>query len=333
MQLDYWTRHWYSASVFHFSTLLLLPFSWLFQLLVWVRSHLYRWGILRIYFFPVPVIVIGNVTVGGTGKTPLVMWVAHYLKAQGYSPGIVTRGIGSKKPWRQPHRVNAQDVAEDVGDEAILLCKKSDSPVVVGIDRVAAIHFLLQQVHCDVIISDDGLQHYRMDRDIEIAVVDGARRFGNQLLLPAGPLREPVSRLKKVDFVMVNGGGGAQDQNELRMMLQPVACVAVRDPEKKMAMNYFVGKKVHAVAAIGHPQRFFQMLVALGYDIIPHVFPDHYLYRREDLNFKDDLPILMTEKDAVKCEAFADEQYWYVSVGVIVSENFQQDFTHKLANV
>ena len=321
------TRIWYRQ--FHFITVFLLPFSMLFAACTALRRWMFRVGIKKIKRVSVPVIVVGNITTGGTGKTPFVIWLAHYLQSQGYHPGIVSRGVGGKK-HRLPHIVKLTDSTDHVGDEAMLLAEHTQCPLVICADRVAATRHLLQHFHCNIVISDDGLQHYRLGRDIEIAMVDGARRFGNHYLLPAGPLREPISRLQKVNFVIINGGHAP---DELTMTLQATALISVQDKQKTFTLSQFPHKKVHAVAGIGHPEQFFQMLKQQGFDVIEHIFPDHYTYRAKNLHFNDSLPIFMTEKDAVKCRSFADQRYWYLSVTAKMSDGFEQKLWAQLTSI
>ena len=314
------TNAWYQTSL-TFITFLLLPFSWLFWLCVKVRYWFYQFGIIKIKHFPVPVIVVGNITVGGTGKTPFVIWLAQFLQSQGYRPGIVSRGVGGRKHFKA-YPVEARSLAEEVGDEALLLLKNTGCPVVISVNRVAAVEYLLKNFYCDIVISDDGLQHYRLGREIEIALVDGLRRFGNKCLLPAGPLRESISRLKKVDFVIVNEGNV---NDKFVMNLDPIQFISVKYPDKEYTFEKFPHKKIHAIAGIGHPERFFSRLQRLGLDVIPHTFKDHYLYQAKDFNFAPELPIVMTEKDAVKCQAFAEDNYWYLQVSVKMSNTFQDE--------
>ncbi len=295
--------HWYQKK-YTWLTLMLLPFSWLFRGVVAMRAFFYRVGIFRRVTLPVPVIVVGNITTGGTGKTPFVIWLAAWLQVQGFRPGIVSRGVGGKQQ-RLPRQVSATSAVAEVGDEAVLLLQRTGCPVVVGVDRVAAAQFLLMQNACDIIISDDGLQHYRLQRTLEIAIVDGVRHFGNGGLLPAGPLREPIKRLRHVDVVIESGRD---------FMLSAETLVSVCQPSTRLALADFPRSMIHAVAGIGHPARFFQVLQREGFDVMSHVFPDHYLYRRPDIYFNDDLPVLMTEKDAVKCRQFADRRHWYLLV-------------------
>jgi tetraacyldisaccharide 4'-kinase len=319
------TRYWYRTS-FHWLTYLLRPFAFLYGLLVMVRCVLYRIGIFKTYHFSVPIIVVGNITVGGTGKTPFVIWLAHFLRSHGYQPGIVSRGVGGRK-HKTAYWVSSHASVKEVGDEAWLLAKNTHCPVVIGVNRPLAVQALLQQTRCNVVISDDGLQHYALARDIEIVMVDSVRRFGNTYLLPAGPLREPISRLRSVDFIIVNG---ETTEDVYSMSLIPGHLISVCCPELTRPLNLFSRVTVHAVAAIGHPERFFQALRTAGVEIIPHIFSDHHLYCANDFNFQDTLPIIMTEKDAVKCLDFADERYWYWPVTAVLSHAFERDMLSSL---
>lgn len=308
MQFDL-TRYWYQDKMN-----LLLPLAWLFGACVAIRRFCYRVGLFKTYRLSVPIIVVGNISVGGTGKTPFVIWLAAWLHSQGYRPGIVSRGVGSQFKHRKPYLVKENDSAEQVGDEAILLIQQTQCPMVICVNRVAAARELLAQADCNVVISDDGLQHYALDRDIEIVIVDGERRFGNGCLLPAGPLREPVSRLGEVDMVVVNGGRA----DELSMQLELMSIKKLKQYAATERLE--AGATIHAVAGIGNPERFFQTLRRAGFAVIPHVFPDHYRYRSSDLAFNDDLPVIMTAKDAVKCQAFAKENWWYAEVEIKIDQ-------------
>jgi tetraacyldisaccharide 4'-kinase len=325
-------RQWLRLTPWH---VVLLPLSILFGLVAALRRVLYRAGLLRAIRLPVPVIVVGNISVGGTGKTPLVLWLADFLRQQGYHPGIVSRGYGGGTQG-----VVAVEIRSDpavVGDEPLLLARKSGCPVWVGRDRVAAGNALLRaHTECDVLVSDDGLQHYRLDRDLEIVVVDGERKFGNGLLLPAGPLREGVSRLRSVDAVVVNGGSlkaAMQLRNEFEMNLEGGVFYNLRQPELRAAAADFGGKKLHAVAGIGNPQRFFAYLRRMGLVFEEHAFPDHCAYRSQDLDYDNADALLMTEKDAVKCAGFADERYWALAVEVILPPAFGQTILQKLRDI
>ena len=300
-------HYWYGN---HPLTLVLAPLSWLYCGLAVARRAAYRAGILKVQRLPVPVIVVGNLTAGGTGKTPLVAWLAEFLKQSGYSPGIVSRGYrGRAQHWPQQVRPDSDPVA--VGDEAVVLARHCACPIAVGPDRVAAVRALLEHHACDVIVSDDGLQHYALGRDVEIAVIDGVRRFGNGRCLPAGPLREPASRLRAVDLVVVNGLAG---HGEYAMRLSGEQAHNLKDEQRTRHLKEFAGQQVHAVAGIGHPARFVDLLRRFGVRAIEHAFPDHHLFEPEDFSFDDGLPVLMTEKDAVKCQRFAADNYWYVPV-------------------
>lgn len=319
------TTDWYRQTL-TFITILLLPFSWLFALIVAMRRQCYRRGIFKMQSVMARVIVVGNITVGGTGKTPFVIWLAQFLQTQGYRPGIISRGVGGKN-HHKPHWVQASDAAKDVGDEAILLVKRTACPLVIATDRVAAAQSLLQHNDCNIIISDDGLQHYRLMRDLEIAIIDGERKLGNEQLLPAGPLREPRSRLNEVDLVIVNGD---ENQNENWMLLETSQLFSLSNPQKQINFRDFPRQKIHAVAAIGNPERFFASLRRAGFELITHVFPDHYIYQAKDLAFNDGLPVIMTEKDAVKCFSFAHEHYWYLPVTAKISPQCENILLTKL---
>jgi tetraacyldisaccharide 4'-kinase len=256
-----------------------------------------------------PVVVVGNLSVGGTGKTPLVVWLVARLTDLGFRPGVVTRGYGGSS--KNARLIDSFDNPMVVGDESILLARRTGGPVAIGRDRPAASQLLIN-AGCDVVVSDDGLQHYALARDCEIVVIDGDRRFGNGWLLPAGPLREPESRLASVDAVVVNGGpelpGGA-----LRMRLEAGSAVSVIGGTVR-ALHAFAGRSVHAVAGIGNPQRFFSMLRAYGIEVAGHPLPDHAQLQAADISFADERPVLMTEKDAVKCAGIAGPHHWYVPV-------------------
>lgn len=305
--------YWYNKGGI---TLLLLPFSWLFCAVAVLRRLLYRIGALKVHHLPIPVIIVGNISVGGTGKTPLVTWLVELLRVQGYTPGIVSRGYGgAASHW--PQQVRADSDPRMVGDEAVLLSRRTACPMAVGPNRVEAANALLSHTDCDVIVADDGLQHYALGRDIEIAVIDGVRRFGNQHCLPAGPLREPLGRMATVDLVVTNGVAGTR---EYHMELIPTRLHNLASTNKNMSLDHLKGKTVHAIAGIGHPERFFRQLESHGLTVIEHPFPDHHPFEAEDIVFSDTLPVLMTEKDAVKCQAFAGDQHWSVPVDAKLDE-------------
>jgi len=304
---------------------LLLPLAGLFRLIATLRRLCYRYGPCRVQRFPVPVIVVGNITVGGTGKTPLVIWLARHLREQGWKPGIVSRGYrGKASNWPQQVRPDSDPVM--VGDEAVLLAAGTGCPVCVGPDRPAAVQQLLAFQGCDIVISDDGLQHYALGRDIEIVVVDGARRLGNGLPLPAGPLREPASRLNNVDLVVVQGS--ARD-GEFDMQLVDSRVQPLRGGDARPLADW-AGREVHAVAGVGHPQRFFDALTAAGLQVTAHAFPDHHGFKPDELAFADDRPLLMTAKDAVKCRRFARDHHYVVTVQARPAQGFIDALDHKL---
>ncbi len=302
----------------------------MFCLLVSIRRYYYVATAGKRQPLSVPVIIVGNITVGGTGKTPLVIWLIEQLKQRGYIPGIISRGYGgSSSEW--PMDVVPNSNPEDVGDEPVLIASSTQSPMIVDPDRLRAANYLIEKHACNVIVSDDGLQHYRLPRDIEIAVVDGERRFGNGYCLPAGPLREPQKRLAEVDFVVSNSGNSKPNPNlnEVAMRIYIAEAVNLQDPSVRRALTSFDEEPVHAIAGIGHPARFFSMLQAYGLRLHEHAFADHQVYRSGDLEFNDKIPVLMTEKDAVKCRRFAQTHHWYVPLEVA----FEPIFSEQLFNL
>lgn len=313
----------------------LRPLSWLFRISVLVRRH---WYLSRRSprLSNIPLIVVGNISVGGAGKTPLLMALAAELKRRGHHVGIISRGYGGNAR-SYPLLVNRQTTAMQCGDEPAMLAQRLDMPVVVDPQRNRAIAELDSQgaYPCDVILSDDGLQHYAMARDIEIVVVDAERGFGNALCLPAGPLREPLSRLRTVDFLVANGVDNThklpRQHSFVTMTLKPTACVNITTGERVAIDKFFRHQLVHAVAGIGNPRRFFQTLRDLGSQIIEHAFPDHYIYVAKDLDFGDTLPVLMTEKDAVKCKHIPLRNAWYVEVDALLPANFYEVIAERLS--
>ena len=301
-------QHWNTKTKLH---LILYPISLVFRALVALRRDLYLSSFLASHQLLLPVIVVGNISVGGTGKTPLTLALAKQLIERGWHPLIVSRGYGGA--IRNPQPVNKSNPAAQVGDEPLLMAQRDICPVWVGADRVATAQAALQaHPQCDIVLCDDGLQHYRLQRDVEIAVIDAERGFGNGRMLPAGPLREPVSRLETVDAVVVNGTGTSADQ--FSMQLTGDIFYNLLDPGRTATPADFNKPNIHAVAGIGHPQRFFQHLEKLGISFTPHAFSDHHPYQAIDLTFSDCDAILLTEKDAVKCTAFADARYWVLPV-------------------
>lgn len=304
----------------------LRPFSWLYCSIVFLRRGLYRVHLLRSTRLKVPVIVVGNISVGGTGKTPLVVSVVETLKRAGYRPGVISRGYrGKARSWPQQVRPDSDPVM--VGDEPILISRRTRCPMAVGPKRVTAGEALLKYSDCDIIVCDDGLQHYALRRDAEVLVVDGARRFGNGFCLPAGPLREPVRRMQKVDWVVSNGTAA---QGEFAMQYEGDTLVNLYDENQTIPLVELKGSGVHAVAGIGNPQRFFERLAQAGLDVREHRFPDHHLYLPRDLDYGNSVPIIMTEKDAVKCQRFARRNMWYLPISVKLDNEFEQQLLKRI---
>ena len=303
-----------------------------------------------------PVIVVGNISVGGTGKTPLLLTLIHWLQEQGYRPGVISRGYGGTAP-QYPLLVQSDSIATEVGDEPLLLAK--GCPVVVDPNRYRGANYLLEQTDCNLILSDDGLQHYRLPRDIEIVVVDGQRGFGNRQCLPAGPLREPVSRLNHADFILVNGAGPDEffrgnrglasfslSTSGLNTFGLEVKAISLRHlsagesleitgdvkTQSDLGLNKLKkwrgGYKVHAVAGIGNPQRFVTSLKQLGFEVLLHAWPDHHSFTGNELDFDDDLPVIITAKDAVKCTDVSNDNVWVLDV----MAKPEAEFLDKLVN-
>ena len=313
---------------------LLLPFALALTQLVALRRLLYRMGLLPTVRLPVPVVVVGNITAGGSGKTPLVLWLADELARSGRTPGIVSRGYGGR--GRAPRPVSPQDDASVVGDEPLLLARRAPCPVWIGADRVAAARGLLaMHPECNLIIADDGLQHYRLGRDYEIVVLDelGLR---NGWPLPAGPLREPISRIAEVDAVVLNGevpadvAASLPSRQVAAMKLVGTRFYRLDAPEQTADASAFRGQRVHAIAGIGNPRRFFDHLSELGLMFSAHPFLDHYRYRAADLAFQDCDVLLMTEKDAVKCRNIAPANTWVLPVYAQLSPEFAGSIMEKI---
>ncbi len=284
-----------------------------------IRRVAYLSGILPVQNVPVPVIVVGNITVGGTGKTPLIIWLGEYLKERGMKPGFISRGYGGKsRKWPQQVRSDSNPLL--VGDEPVLIAQRTACPVAVSPNRYIAAKELLEHTDCDILLCDDGLQHLSLYRNLEIAVIDGDRRFGNGQCLPAGPLRESVRQLDSVDMIVGNSKAG---KNEFLMEYLYGDIISLSDPDKILDKESLKGQAVHIIAGIGNPQRYFSYLRSLGVQAIKHEFPDHHEYFLSDLEFDDELPVVMTEKDAVKCRAFGKDNCWYLKVDVKMHTSFE----------
>lgn len=336
MSLANWLpKQWERRSLIH---IFLLPISFIFFLLSKIRFLLYRHRLLVTSPLPVPVIVVGNISVGGTGKTPVVIALCEYLKNLGFRPGIISRGYGGTQ--KDPCLVTPESDPVCVGDEPVLLAKQTLCPVWVGRDRVRTAQTLLKQhLDCDILISDDGLQHYALQRQIEIVLIDGARLFGNSYLLPAGPLRESITRLDTVNSIIINQWQETPQIQALvtqlrtphfKMSLQFVKCYNLQDPNQVMHLEELANYTICAIAGIGHPERFFNQLKNYGLQLETYAFPDHHSYTHAELEaICSSLPqhiLLMTEKDAVKCQAFAQAHYWVLQVSPEIEESFYRHF-------
>lgn len=305
---------------------LLLPISLIFYLLSIVRKTLYRIGFFSTHYFDVPVVVVGNITVGGNGKTPIVIALVEHFKQQGKKVGVVSRGYGGQLKSPASQLVDGASNTNEVGDEPMLIYQQTKVLVMVNRNRTQAVRDLINQNQVDIVISDDGLQHYAMGRTIEIAVVDGKYRFGNGFFLPAGPLRESVARLKSVDFVINNG---AHCDGEYTAKLIPKSFINL-STDIVQSLDFFEKIDCHGVAGIGHPQRFFDTLFELGVVVKPHAFSDHYNFTEKDFGFTQAYPIIMTAKDCVKCKRFATKQMWYLHTEVELSSDFLEKLDAKL---
>lgn len=314
------TRFWYRRTALAY---LAAPIALAAYLLYLLRRAAYRAGLRRVTRLAVPVIIVGNVTAGGTGKTPLVAWLAKALQGAGRTPGIVCRSYRARATG--PAAVNPASDPQLQGDEAVLLARRTDSPVWSGPNRVATACALAHaHPEVDVVICDDGLQHYALGRDCEIAVVDGARRFGNGLLLPAGPLREPVARLRCVDAIVWNGEQPPDARSvavpQFVMRLEGATFYQLVEPARRAGASSFAGRSIAAIAGIGNPQRYFAHLRALGLEFSEHPYPDHHRFQPGDLAALRAEIVLATEKDAIKCAAFADARIWVLPVAATVGE-------------
>ncbi|WP_373080426.1 tetraacyldisaccharide 4'-kinase [Zhongshania sp.] len=316
-------RAWYGKPK---SLLLLVPLEFLYRLIVALRRRL-----IRPQSCGAPLIVIGNISVGGSGKTPVVLAVAEYCQRTGYKVGIVSRGYGGCAP-QYPYLLTNQSTPAESGDEPFLMYQRSGLPLAVAPDRLAAAKMLVEQHGCNLIISDDGLQHYRLARDIEVIVIDGERGFGNGHCLPVGPLREPIARANEVSLKIINGGNAGL--SGFNMNLNGSMAVNLLSGEQLAIADWPPNqKRIHGIAGIGNPQRFFRSLRAMGFEVIEHPFPDHHDYTLDDVQFDDSLPVMMTEKDAVKCRSFEVQKHWMLPVSGEIDPLFYSALQSNLANV
>jgi tetraacyldisaccharide 4'-kinase len=319
---------WYNG---HPALVLLRPLECLYRRVVNRKRARFLAGQGDIYKAPVPVVVVGNVTVGGTGKTPLILWMIDHCRARGLRVGVVSRGYGSKPP-SLPWRVLPQQPAEHAGDEPLLIVNRTGVPLMIDPDRSQAVRALLAEEPLDLILSDDGLQHYRLNRDLELVLIDALRGLGNRRCLPAGPLREPVERLRSVDALLYNGASADREYG-FGFQLKPSALVNLVTGERRPVDHFPRGQQVHAVAGIGNPQRFFNTLEGLHWRPVPHAFADHAVFSAQALSFTPALPLVMTEKDAVKCASFAAPDWWYLAVEAVPSPAFVSWFDSQLTRL
>ncbi|MBD8493782.1 tetraacyldisaccharide 4'-kinase [Pseudomonas syringae] len=319
---------WYRG---HPALALLRPLESLYRLVVNRKRARFLAGQGTIYKATVPVIVVGNITVGGTGKTPMILWLIEHCRRRGLKVGVVSRGYGAR-PASLPWRVRADQRASEAGDEPLLIVQRTGVPLVIDPDRGRAVQALLDAEPLDLILSDDGLQHYRLARDLELVLIDAARGLGNRRCLPAGPLREPVERLQSVDALLYNGAASDR-QDGFAFTLQPSALVNLHTGQRVGVDHFPAGQAVHAVAGIGNPQRFFTTLEGLDWRPVPHAFADHAVFDAQALDFTPALPLIMTEKDAVKCRAFATRDWWYLAVDAQPSTAFVSWFDERLAQL
>lgn len=323
--------YWYHPNGFVW---FLLPLSWLYCFVVYTRKALYQLNIKKSFDAKAPVVVIGNIVVGGSGKTPLLIALCKYLQEKGYKPGVVSRGYGGSVDGVKS--VLSTDSASLVGDEPLMISLRTQVPVVVGADRVAAVNYLLDNNACDIVLSDDGLQHYRMQRDLELAVIDANRKFGNGFCLPAGPLRERVSRLDDVDIVVYNGaiesvaGECGYELKIVGVSKLNSQADAGEGREELLPLTSFAGRKIHAVAGIGNPLRFFTQLGETVTTVTEHAFPDHHIYTQDDFSGWNQDCIIMTEKDAVKCRHLNLKDAWVLLVKAEISDALTRQLEEKL---
>ena len=309
---------WHSKNIF---SLLLFPLSLIYISIIYLRRTLYQLGLISITKINAPTIVVGNIVAGGTGKTPLVIWLAKYFKGKGFLPGIVSRGYGGKylsnielvKPTSNPLLV---------GDEPVIIARNTNCPVVVAKKRAKGAKELVEKYNCNIILCDDGMQHYSLARDIEIAVIDGQRRFGNNYCFPAGPLREPKNRIFKADLIVSKYNARACEH---KMDYTYNQLVSLNELPKTIPVSDLHGMTVHAIAGINNPDHFFSYLRSHKLELIIHKFPDHYSFTKDDVRFDDNFPVVMTEKDAVKCLNYSSDKHWYVPISAELPKSFIYD--------
>jgi len=331
-QVSFIEDSWYKKRLWLW---ILWPFSRLIKSLVTRRRNKFLLNSELSWKPNIPVIVVGNIIVGGSGKTPFVIWLSKLLEEQGYKPGIVSRGYGSKSN-QYPLLINDDSRIEDSGDEPLIIHRNTNRPVCISPNRTQAVKKLLEDTDTDIVISDDGLQHYKLGRDMEIIVFDGLRGIGNSLCLPAGPLREPIERSKDADFIVSSTKklNIEEIQEDCLMTYKPLEWVRLSDNRRFPAKDWPLSRNVHAVAGIGNPSKFYNTLTVLGLNLVEHSFPDHYQFKEEDLNFEDNHPILMTEKDAVRCMDMKNKNLWYLSIEAEIKDgSFKTELLTKLKGI
>ena len=325
MRFSIWLQsQWQKRGIFAW---LMFPLSLLYSAVMTLRREAYESGLLKTHRIALPVIVVGNLSVGGTGKTPLVIWIANQLARRGIRPAVISRGYGGRAT-DFPMLVDASSPPALTGDEPVMIARKLGCPVVIDPDRVAAANWLAERKLCDVIISDDGLQHLALGRDLELAVITSDRVAGNGFCLPAGPLRESAGRLRSIDIVISRNQHSRLTTHFMNLLSGE--CARLDNPAMRLPLSAFWKTPVHAIAGIGNPDSFFNSLRVAGLEIIQHAFPDHYDYTPADLSFADGFPVLMTEKDAVKCTEFAKRDFWAVTVSVEVDEGILELVMNKI---
>ena len=328
MKLSLWLQaQWKKRGIYAW---LMFPLSVLYCVVMSLRRESYESGLIKTHRIDLPVFVVGNLSVGGTGKTPLVIWIANKFAENGLRPAVISRGYGGRAK-EFPFVVYPNTPAALSGDEPVMISRTLGCPVVIDPDRVAAANWLVENGLCDVIISDDGLQHLALGRDLEFAVITSDKIAGNGFCLPAGPLREGSGRLKSIDVVVSRQQGSKLTSHF--MNLHPGECARLDNPAMRLPLSAFWKTPVHVIAGIGNPESFFESLMTAGLDIIPHAFPDHYDYTPVDISFSDGLPVLMTEKDAVKCTEFANRNCWAVTVSVEVDEGILEIIMKKIKEI
>lgn len=316
---------------------LLYPFAFLFWTINSIRYWLFKSGILKRYKSTLPVIVVGNISVGGNGKTPFVIWLCTLLIKKGYKPGIVSRGYGGKSK-QYPLLVEHGVTGSQAGDEPVMIFKRLGIPIVVDPVRSQAVKYLAQKCDVDIIITDDGLQHYALQRDIEIVIIDGKRRFGNEKIMPMGPLRERLSRLNRVDYIISNGQSNLPLADENKLNTQEVTMLLVAEKCERVDGHHGelnATEPVNACAGIGYPQRFFDSLKDQQFNLEnTQSFPDHHAFIESDLEeFGNSLPLLMTEKDAIKCKNFAKVNWWYMPISAQLPPEFEKKLLTKIKDL